>query len=121
VPIKISDVSEVVKLSYVMLETTEGTQKLDFAYKPNAYTPEHERRSQEARDSGVNSMVLVTLLVPTLEWVDVVDDDGVRMPVDEDHLAMLPVKVLSELIGKINEEMDPGKSKNSASRGSFKA
>jgi hypothetical protein len=104
-----------------MVDVDGKEERLDFAYRPNAYTPEHERASKEVRKEELGGEVLINLLIPVLDWVDLIGDDGKRIAIEPEALRTVPLNILNDLVGKINEDMDPGKQKNSASRGSFKA
>lgn len=120
-PIKLSSVTHDVKKASFVVKMGDDEEKVDFAYKPNAYTPRLEKARQTIVEGNLVGDILISMLVEVLDWVDITDDAGVRIPITEDGLSIVPLRVLSDLMTAINNDMNPGKPKNDDSGGSFSA
>lgn len=104
----------IVKTLTVKYETTEGIEEFDIGYKPNVLTPnqvdELANLPTDARAKGA----MQSLLVPMLDWWDVLDDDGERLPV-EDSIPTMPMTFLLAVVEAIMDDMGVGKAKGSRS------
>lgn len=113
------------------LEFPDGSV-LNFHYRPNAYTPKHEKLVQEARynvDTTAGDIFKASLL-PLLESWDVVNRvkktvkgvptyEDVPVPITAEGLDEIPIQILSDLVRKIGEGVSPGEAKDEDSTGSF--
>lgn len=116
-------------------------ERINFSYYPNRYTPEHEDKVAEARESGrKGGAVLKAWLIPLVSKWDIVtvevkaDGEGkpvldsstgepvreeVEVPITEEGLSIIPYEVLAQLLNTIIEDMSPGEPTGTASKGSF--
>lgn len=120
-PVKLGAVISEVKQSSIKVMVGDQEQELEFKFKPASYTPKLEREMSEARDSPLAGPMLIGMLVVVLDWIDLELPNGKPCTITEEDLEQVPFAVLSEVMTKINEEMDPGKKKKPASGGSFSA
>lgn len=95
-----------------MLEKTREThiewddERVDFAYKPHAFTLELSDQIDAAADSGDQDVVSM-LLSPLIVWWDVLDDDGARIKPDDENMKRFPMTFLLAIMAKINQETVP--------------
>ncbi len=89
---------------------------IKFRYKPNGLTPELERETKEQRGSDSVGDVFLAMLVPVLTYVDIQDDEGVDIPITEEALSQVPLRVLDAILSRMNEAANPGKPKSGESR-----
>lgn len=112
--------------------------KLEFTYKPWAYTPDHEDVVAEAREGGKAGDFIKAWLLPILVTWDVVeevvkrDKDGkavmekgkpvfedVPVPLTHEGLGKVPFEILNSIVNYISTEMMPGEASSTSSKGSF--
>jgi hypothetical protein len=118
---KLANISNMMKETSVKVSTTTGEEELKFSYRPNAYTPAIEEATRKATsEATLMGAVLIENLVHVLEFVDLEGADGKLInPKDVEELRNIPISVLSLILNKIGEDMDPGKKKSGDSDGSF--
>jgi len=111
---------------------------LNFKYRPNAYTPRHEKIVQDIRNEldSTAGDILKASLIPLLESWDVVirtfkakargekhtlldEYEDVPVPITDEGLDVIPIKVLGDIIRKIGEGVSPGEATGGDSTGSF--
>lgn len=100
-----------VKLSEKVAETKTMTVKwgeddVDVCYKPNAVTPRLLEGIAEAADRDDMS-VLGAALSPVLEWWDVLDDKGKRLPTDAETIAGLPLSWIVVVQRGLEDDQNP--------------
>lgn len=88
-------------------------EKVDVSYFPNAVTPELLDRVDDAVAANDRN-VLGVLLVPVIEWWDILEDDNSRMPVSDDNIQRVPMSFLNKLQDSIQEAQRPPESSSSA-------
>lgn len=95
-----------------MLEKTRETfitwdeERVDFAYKPHAFTLELSDQIDAAAEAGDQDVVSM-LLSPLVVWWDVLDDEGGRIPPDDENMKKFPMTFLLAIMGKVNQETVP--------------
>lgn len=85
-----------------------GEYTLNFKWKPNEYTPNHEDQVDEARLLNKGGATLKAWLLPLIESWDVMDGiegEEVVVPINIEGLSRVPIAVLSEIMTKIIEGM----------------
>lgn len=112
--------------------------KLEFRYRPYAYTPNHEDAVDLARDEQKAGATLKAMLIPLIESWDVVDevpetdDKGepvfrngkqkvkeVPVPINMEGFGCVPIKALNMIMERIIDDMQSGEKKSTTSEGSF--
>lgn len=123
--------------------TMPNGDKLNFKYKPYAYTPDHEDLVEIAREESKAGNTLKAMIIPLLAEWDVVNeiprreedeagnliavrgDDGeiiydqVPVPITEEGIGPVPIAILNMLMSAIIDDMSVGKTKSTTSEGSF--
>lgn len=90
---------------------------LELSYYPNAYTPELEEKAAQAQSGQFAGRMLIAMLAPVIaSWN--LEDNGSPLPVSEDTLRMLPMRLLTQMLQEIGEDLNPQKASASASVGS---
>lgn len=133
------------KVNKVIQETADGEvkfpdgSKLQFKYRPYAYTPNHEDAVTVAREDEKAGSTLKAMIIPLVAWWDVVieepllDANGEPMfdskkrplvketpvPIDKVGLGLVPIKALNMIMSQIIDDMSPGETKSETSEGSF--
>jgi hypothetical protein len=96
-----------IKLTAITEKTRQSSIQWDdeevaFSYFPNYLTPELEERMESEDSDFVAEMVS-----PCLEWWDVLDADGKRLPTDPPTLKQVPSAFILAIWKKITEEQNP--------------
>lgn len=104
------------KLSQLRDETKTGqivfmSETVDFAYYPAKLTGEVLDALDSAQVAGQFSRLYDTLS-PILAWVDVLDDEGERLPPTPENLKTWPVAFTMGLLGQMAEEVRPPASRS---------
>lgn len=100
----------------VMVEI--GEEKLTVLYRPNAYTPDLEKRAAAAQTGAFAGGMLITMLAPVLASWDL-KSKGKALPTDEETLQRVPLQILTKVLEAIAADMNPQTASSSASKGSF--
>jgi hypothetical protein len=107
-----------VKLSEKRTETAVFTVKwgeddVDVCYRVNAVTPALlEEVDKSAQEDNLD--VMGALLEPILEWWDVLDDDGHRIPTDAATVKILPMRFLTLVQKGLEDHQRPPADRDSA-------
>ena len=122
-----------------------GDGTLNIKYYQNAFTPEMEEEQERVRSGQSAGQMLKTMLIPLIaEWdityeapvmIDDPDNEGKKIqardkngnllfteeviPIDNAGLNMVPIRVLTEIVKKISEDVTPGEEQNTNSEGTF--
>jgi hypothetical protein len=137
------------RLNRIILQSKPGKIEypdgsvLNFRYRPMAYTPNHEDLVELANEEGKSGSTLKAMLVPLIEGWDVVNEvqkveivDGekvkvvdpvtgepvfeyIPVPIDDEGLGQVPLRVLGDIMRKITEDMTPGEASDTSSEGSL--
>jgi hypothetical protein len=81
-------------------------ETVDVSYFHNVVTPEHLENVAQAADKEDLS-VLGVMLEPVLDWWDILQDDGTRLPTDADTIRRVPMSFLNALNKAIEEAQNP--------------
>lgn len=119
--ISLKKITQNTRKTHIMVEVDGKEEKLEFTYRPNAYTPLLEKQTQEQRNSDLAGDILISMLVPVIDTIDMETEPGKPVQVTPEGLSVIPLHILNELMAKVNEDMDPGKKKSDDSGGSFSA
>ena len=100
-----------------MRNTTKSAQVtweedvVDFGYHPAAFTTELvEEVTSEAEGNNLHGVA--KMMEPILDWWDVLDDDGNRLPTDLATLRAMPLPFLMRLVDAIGGDMRPPASRD---------
>ena len=108
---KLSEVKAITKTTTV--EFLGGT--VDVGYHPAAMTPailEEVMALAKTAESDAEDMALVgSMLEPVLDWWDMLDDLGERIPTDKDHIKDMPLAFLIKVLDDVQTDMRPPASK----------
>ena len=99
---KLSEVKARVKSTTVTWED----EQVEVGYRPAAITPEVLEGVQEAAQAGDMS-VMGAMLEPILDWWDVLDDNGERVPPTAQFIRTCPVSFLMAVLEQVQESMRP--------------
>lgn len=99
-----------VKGKVATTEVAWDGETVEIGYKPNEITPALLETVQEAAAEG-KIKVVADLLEPVLDWWDVLDDDGARLPTDAATIQQMPLAFLMEVLNATQEQMRPPGSK----------
>lgn len=99
---KLSEVKARVRTTIVVWED----EKVDVGYRPAAITPEVLEQVNDAAQSGDLS-VMGTMLEPVLDWWDVLDDEGERIPPTASFIRTMPIAFLMAVLEQVQEAMRP--------------
>lgn len=81
-------------------------EKVDFAYHPAAFSVEVAQHVQERAIEGDLEGV-ATVMVNLLDWWDVLDDDGNRLPADVTLVRQMPLGFLMSILNAVGADMTP--------------
>lgn len=100
-----------VKLADKIAETktvtvTWGEDDVDVSYFPNAVTAKLLSDIDQAADAE-DLTVIGVALEPILDWWDVLDDKGKRIPTDRDTIASLPLAWIIAVQSALEEAQNP--------------
>jgi len=84
-----------------------GEETLNVTYQPSWLTPETEEKLHKLGESGRAGQSLVSFLLPCLVSWDLLDDDGQPLPLADKTLRKLPIKLLSQIVQAVGEDMRP--------------
>lgn len=101
-PVKLQDKMAETKTITVMW----GEDEVLVSYHPNAVTPDLLDRVDGAAKEE-NLSVLGVLLDPVLDWWDVLDNSGKRIPTDKITIATIPMPFLNKVQVAIQEDQNP--------------
>lgn len=79
---------------------------VDVSYFHNVVTPQHLEDVAAASEKEDLS-VLGVMLEPVLEWWDIMQDDGTRLPTDAATIRRVPMSFLNALQDAIQEAQNP--------------
>lgn len=96
--VKLTDMRSKTKTTTIQWDGEE----VEFCYFPNHLTPELE----EAMESDDSDFV-AEMMAPSIDWWDVLDDDGTRIPTDAATMKKVPSAFLMAMWRKITEEQNP--------------
>lgn len=93
------------KIASTTLTTTMewGEDVIEFGYHPAAITP----NTIDALDAAKTIDPLVDLIVNTVDWWDVLDDDGNRCAVTAEFARTLPMGFLSRILRSAMKDSTP--------------
>ena len=124
---KLSDINTEVK----ECEIAYGENTLHFSYRTMAYTPNHEDAVEEAVKQNKLGTTLKAMLLPLIVSWDVVEEitkkngkgpgtiEEIPVPLTEEGLGRVPLRVLGDINRAINRDMIPGEANSTNSEGSF--
>lgn len=108
---KLSEVKAITKTCTV--EFLGGT--VDVGYHPAAMTPailEDVMALAKTAETDAEDMAMVgQMLEPVLDWWDMLDDDGERIPTDKAHIREMPMAFLVKVLDDVQTDMRPPDSK----------
>lgn len=83
-----------------------GPDTVDVSYRPNVVTPALlEEVDEAAKRDDLSS--LGVLLEPVLEWWDVLDDEGNRIPTDQGTIRTIPMRFIVLVQRAIEVDQNP--------------
>lgn len=86
-------------------------ETVDVSYHPAAMTPrilEDVMALAKSAETDAEDMGMVgAMLEPVLEWWDVLDDDGKRIPPSRENIRDMPLPFLVAVLEKVQEDMRP--------------
>ena len=103
---KLSEVRAKVKVVTV----NWADETVDVGFHPAAVTPELVDKVQQQAatiEGGGAGATIGGMLEPMLDWWDVLDDDGQRIPTDAETIAALPIAFLMAVLETVQEDMRP--------------
>lgn len=83
-----------------------GADDVEVSYRPNSVTPALLEAVDEAAKRDDMS-VMGVVLEPVLDWWDVLDAEGNRLPTDADTIARMPMPWLNLVQAGIQEDQNP--------------
>lgn len=104
------------KLSEVKAKTKVVTvsfmdETVDVSYRPAAMTPailEDVLALAKSAETDAEDMALVgSMLEPVLDWWDVLDDKGKRLPTTTESIREMPLAFLVQVLQDVQEDMRP--------------
>lgn len=79
---------------------------VDFGYHPAAFTTDlMQKVTDEADDNNVSGVA--AMLEPIMDWWDVLDEEGQRIPTDLATLRQMPLPFLMKITDAIGTSMRP--------------
>lgn len=88
-------------------------EEVEVSYFVNRMTPDlMERVEIASREDNLD--VLGVMLEPILDWWDILEADGSRLPTDSATIKRIPMSFLNALQEAIQEEQNPPESSSSA-------
>lgn len=120
-------------------------EELNVAYYPNSFTPEMEEEQERVQSGMSAGNMLINMCVPLIADWDLMDEvpvlendpseggvtkqkiglDGkpmttlIKVPIDENGLRRVPMRVLTDIVKAIGDDLTPGETKSSNSEGTF--
>lgn len=93
------------KIASTVLTTSMdwGEDQVEFGYRPAAITPNTIEALDEAKTMGP----LVDLIVATVDWWDVLDESGNRLPVTPEIAREYPMGFLSRILRAAMKDSTP--------------
>jgi hypothetical protein len=85
-------------------------EAVDFAYHPAEFTANRAAEVSDLADAG-NVRAVAGLVSPLLEWWDVLDDEGERMPTDTETVGNMPLAFVMAIVGAMGKDMRPPESR----------
>lgn len=79
---------------------------VDFAYHPAEFTANRAAEVSALADAGDVGAV-ASLVSPLLDWWDVLDDDGNRLPTDVETVGNMPLAFVMGIVGAMGRDMRP--------------
>lgn len=105
-PMQLSEVQSRVKTVDVSWEE----ETVAVGYAPARFTPEVLEQVAAAEQAG-DLGILGSLLAPVVEWWDVLDDDGQRIPPTPENIRRFPLSFIMAVMAKLQEDMRPPEQK----------
>lgn len=86
-------------------------EQVDVSYHPAAMTPailEEVMGLAKGAETDSEEMALIgSMLEPVLDWWDVLDDDGNRLPTTKDSIRQMPLAFLMKVLDDVQADMRP--------------